>query len=98
MPDRIILEVVTPERFVLQQEVDEVLAPGSEGDFGVLPGHCEFLTTLRAGELSYRAGEQVQTLNIQGGFAEVRANHVIVLADGTGSQEGQEKSNKGEEP
>ena len=81
MPEKIILEVVTPERFVLREEVDEVLAPGSEGDFGVLPGHCEFLTTLRPGELSYRMGEQAQTLSIQGGFAEVRANRVIVLAD-----------------
>ncbi len=80
--EKIILEVVTPERFVLREEVDEVVVPGSEGDFGVLPGHCEFLTTLRAGKLSYRAGEQVQTLDIQGGFAEVRANRVIVLADG----------------
>ena len=79
--EKIILEVVTPERFVLREEVDEVLAPGSEGDFGVLPGHCEFLTTLRPGELSYRMGEQAQTLSIQGGFAEVRANRVIVLAD-----------------
>jgi len=95
MPDRIILEVVTPERFVLREEVDEVLVPGSEGDFGVLPGHCEFLTTLRAGELSYCVGEQAQTLHIQGGFAEVRANHVIVLAESTNSQAGQEKSNGG---
>ena len=81
MSEKIILEVVTPEQFLLREEVDEVLAPGSEGDFGVLPGHCEFLTTLRAGELSYRVSEQSRALTIQGGFAEVRANHVIVLAD-----------------
>jgi F-type H+-transporting ATPase subunit epsilon len=85
LQEKIVLEVVTPEQFVLREEVDEVLAPGSEGDFGVLPGHCEFLTTLRAGELSYRAGGQTQTLNIQGGFAEVRAHRVIVLADGEAS-------------
>jgi len=81
MPEKIILEVVTPEQFLLREEVDEVLAPGSEGDFGVLPGHCEFLTTLRSGELSYRIGEESRSLAIEGGFAEVRVNHVIVLAD-----------------
>ena len=81
MPEKIILEVVTPERLVLREEVDEVLAPGSEGDFGVLPDHCEFLTTLRAGELRYRIGEQDLSLEVQGGFAEVRANRVIILAD-----------------
>lgn len=81
MPDRIVLEVVTPERFVLREEVDEVVAPGSEGDFGVLPGHCDFLTTLRPGELHYRSGGQEQSLSLQGGFVEVRANRMIVLAD-----------------
>ena len=81
MLNRVVLEVVTPEQFLLKEEVDEVLAPGSEGDFGVLPGHCEFLTTLRAGDLSYRVGEVSRTLPIHGGFAEVRNNHVIVLAN-----------------
>ena len=81
MTEKIILEVVTPERLVLREEVDDVLAPGSEGDFGVLPGHCEFLTMLRAGELRYRIGEQVLSLEVRGGFAEVRANHIIILAD-----------------
>jgi F-type H+-transporting ATPase subunit epsilon len=81
MPDRIILEVVSPEQFLLREEVDEVLAPGSEGDFGVLPGHCEFLTILRAGEVNYKIGKEAHALAIQGGFAEVRANHMIVLAD-----------------
>jgi len=83
MPDKIVLEVVTPERFVLREEVDEVVAPGSEGDFGVLPGHCDFLTTLRPGELNYRTGGQERSLPLQGGFAEVRANRMIVLAHGT---------------
>jgi F-type H+-transporting ATPase subunit epsilon len=87
MPEKIILEVVTPERLVLREEVDEVLAPGSEGDFGVLPGHCEFLTTLRGGEVHYRIGEQGRFLEVQGGFAEVRANRVIILADSANLRE-----------
>lgn len=87
MPEKIILEVVTPERLVLREEVDEVLAPGSEGDFGVLPGHCEFLTTLRDGEVHYRIGERGRSLGVQGGFAEVRANRVIILADSANLRE-----------
>ncbi|MDP3598819.1 MAG: F0F1 ATP synthase subunit epsilon, partial [Nitrospirota bacterium] len=58
MAGKILLEVVTPEKLLLSQQVDEVIAPGSEGEFGVLPGHCHFLTTLRIGELRYRVGEQ----------------------------------------
>lgn len=81
MTERIILAVVTPERLVLEEEVEEVLAPGEEGDFGVLPGHCEFLSTLREGELQYRKGGQSRSLRVTGGFAEVRGDRVIVLAD-----------------
>ena len=85
MTEKIILEVLTPERLVLREEVDEAVAPGAEGDFGVLPGHCEFLTTLRAGELRYQIGGQARSLTVLGGFAEVRANRVIILADGMSS-------------
>ncbi|HEX8750882.1 MAG TPA: hypothetical protein VF732_07195, partial [Nitrospira sp.] len=56
MAGKILLEVVTPEKLLISQQVDEVIAPGSEGDFGVLPGHCHFLSTLRIGELRYRLG------------------------------------------
>jgi F-type H+-transporting ATPase subunit epsilon len=84
MPDRIVLDIVTPERLVLREEVDEVLAPGADGDFGVLPGHCEFLTVLRAGELRYQVSGRSESLLIEGGFAEVRENRVIVLADRIG--------------
>ena len=49
MAGKILLEVVTPEKQLLSQQVDEVIAPGSEGEFGVLPGHCHFLSTLRIG-------------------------------------------------
>ena len=50
MAGKILLEVVTPEKQLLSQQVDEVIAPGSEGEFGVLPGHCYFLSALRIGE------------------------------------------------
>ncbi|MEC4688292.1 MAG: F0F1 ATP synthase subunit epsilon, partial [Nitrospirota bacterium] len=57
MPGQLLLEVVTPDRLLFSQQVDEVIAPGTDGEFGVLPGHCHFLSTLRIGELRYRVGE-----------------------------------------
>jgi F-type H+-transporting ATPase subunit epsilon len=75
------LEVATPTRLALADEVDEVVAPGAEGYFGVLPGHAPFLATLGIGELSYRKGREEFHLAVSGGFAEVRNDKVIVLAD-----------------
>ena len=75
------LELATPTRLVVAEEVDEAVAPGIEGYFGVWPGHAAFLTTLGAGELSYRQGRQERYLAVAGGFAEVRNDTVIVLAD-----------------
>jgi F-type H+-transporting ATPase subunit epsilon len=81
MAGKILLEVVTPERQLLSQEVDEVIAPGSEGDFGVLPGHCHFLSTLRIGELRYRIGERTNHMAILWGYAEVTPAKVTVMAE-----------------
>ena len=78
---KIRLEVVTPEHLLLSREVDYVSAPGSEGDFGVLPGHCHFLTTLRIGELEYRVGEQTEFMSVLWGFAEVTPTKVTILAE-----------------
>ena len=75
------LELATPIRLVVSAAVDEVVVPGIEGYFGVLPGHAAFLTTLGAGELSYRQGREERYLAVSGGFAEVRSDKVIVLAD-----------------
>jgi F-type H+-transporting ATPase subunit epsilon len=75
------LEVATPARQLVSTEVDEVVAPGSEGYFGVLPGHAAFLTTLTAGELTYRKGRDERHLAVIGGFAEVNADRVVVLAE-----------------
>jgi F-type H+-transporting ATPase subunit epsilon len=79
--ERLTLELATPTRMVVTAEVDEVVAPGSEGYFGVLPGHAAFLATLGIGELMYRIGREEYHVAISGGFAEVRNDKVIVLAD-----------------
>lgn len=81
MAGKILLEVVTPERQLLSQQVDEVIAPGSEGEFGVLPGHCHFLSTLRIGELRYRIDDQVHHMAVLWGYAEVTPTKVTVMAE-----------------
>ena len=81
MPDRLTLEIATPTRQLVAETVDEVVAPGTEGYFGVLPGHAPFLTTLGVGEVTYRIGREEHHLAVAGGFAEVRNDKVIVLAD-----------------
>ena len=81
MADTLQLEIATPVRLVVSDMVDEVIAPGSEGYFGVLRGHAPFLTTLGVGELTYRKGRDEYHLAIAGGFAEVRNDKVIILAD-----------------
>jgi F-type H+-transporting ATPase subunit epsilon len=76
------LEVATPSRLVVAETVDEVVIPGSEGYFGVLPGHAPLLATLGVGELMYRKGtSQYHVALTGGGFAEVRNDKVIVLAE-----------------
>lgn len=81
MAEKIHLEIVTPDRSVLNDDVDEVVVPGVVGEFGVLSGHTTFLTELGTGKLSYLKSGQPQSLQISGGFAEVRENHVTILAD-----------------
>jgi len=81
MADRLTLEVATPSRAIVSEQVDEVVVPGIEGYFGVLPGHAAFLTTLGIGELMYRIGRDEHRAAVAGGFCEVRNDKVIVLAD-----------------
>ena len=81
MADRLTLEIATPTRLVVAETVDEIVIPGSQGYFGVLPGHAAFLTTLGVGELMYRIRRDERYLAVAGGFAEVRNDKVIVLAD-----------------
>ena len=75
------LELATPTRQLVSAEADEVVAPGSEGYFGVLPGHAPFLTTLGSGEVSYRHGREEGHLAVIGGFAEVQDDRVMILAE-----------------
>jgi len=79
--DRLTLEIATPTRLAVAETVDEIVIPGSQGYFGVLPGHAAFLTTLGIGELMYRIGRDEHYLAVANGFAEVRNDKVIVLAD-----------------
>jgi F-type H+-transporting ATPase subunit epsilon len=79
--ERLTLELATPTRMVVAETVDEVVVPGSEGYFGVLPGHAPLLATLGIGELTYRSGREERHVAVSGGFAEVRNDKVIVLAD-----------------
>jgi len=81
LPNKLSLEVVTPEGLLLRDEVDEVQAPGSQGYFGVLPGHTPFITTLGLGELSYRKGDRRQHLTCFWGFCEVLPDKVSILAE-----------------
>ena len=74
------LRVVTPTRVVVDAETMEVTAPGTEGEFGVLPLHTTFVASLRPGVLSYQDGSQEKQLAVDGGFAEVRDDVVSVLA------------------
>ena len=75
------LTVVTPERKVLDREVDEVVLPGSEGYLGVLPGHAPLLTALDVGEISWRSAGATEFAAVAWGFAEVHDDQVSVLAN-----------------
>ena len=75
------LDVVTPEKAVLSRKAIEVVAPGSQGEFGVLIGHTPFLTTLKAGQIIVKTEDRDIYVAVGGGFAEVIANRVIILAE-----------------
>jgi len=81
LPTKINLTVVTRERKIIESEADEVVLPATDGEIGVLPGHTPLLTTLRIGEMRYRAGGRVQRMVLSWGFAEVLPDRVIVLAE-----------------
>jgi F-type H+-transporting ATPase subunit epsilon len=81
MADHLQLRIVTPLRLVLDERVLEVTAPGTVGQFGVLPRHCTFLSSLETGPLSYKADGGGRTVAIRGGFAEVADDVMTVLAD-----------------
>ncbi|MFC1990405.1 F0F1 ATP synthase subunit epsilon [Chloroflexota bacterium] len=75
------LDIVTAERVVYSDEVDVVIAPGIEGQLGILPHHTPLMTTLQVGEMVVRKGGEEFSMAISGGFLEVRPDRIIVLAD-----------------
>jgi F-type H+-transporting ATPase subunit epsilon len=80
IPTSIELLIVTPDRLLVHEQVDELQIPGSQGYFGVLPGHMPFLASLAVGELWYRKGQTRTYLSIAFGFAEVLPDRVTILA------------------
>jgi F-type H+-transporting ATPase subunit epsilon len=80
LPTKLTLEIVTPDRALTREEVDEVVVPGSEGEFGVLPGHTPLLSMLQIGELWYRQGQEKHYVAVAFGFVEVLPDRVTVLA------------------
>jgi F-type H+-transporting ATPase subunit epsilon len=82
MADGIIdLTIVTPERSVVREQVDELQIPGAEGYLGILPGHAPLFSELKVGEVGYRKGETWFFLSVAWGFVEVQSNQVRILAE-----------------
>src|SRR5689334_8821622 len=75
------LTIVTPERSVVHEQVDELQVPGSEGYLGILPGHAPLFSELKIGEVGYRIGETWSFLSVAWGFVEVQSNQVRILAE-----------------
>ena len=80
LPTSLTFELVTPDRAIVRESVDEVQIPGAEGYLGVLPGHTPLLTTLQVGELWFRQGDEKFFISVAYGFAEILPDRVVVLA------------------
>jgi F-type H+-transporting ATPase subunit epsilon len=81
MAEKLRLDMVTPYKQFLSQDVEEVTAPGTVGEFGILPGHTPLLTTLKIGELSYRQGAETFHVAVNWGYVEVEDDKVTVLVE-----------------
>jgi F-type H+-transporting ATPase subunit epsilon len=81
MANKILLEVVTPDKFLLHKDVDVVVATSVEGEFGVLAGHAPLLAALAIGEMRYRDGNALEYAAVAGGFCEVTGENVTILAE-----------------
>ncbi|HEY2658629.1 MAG TPA: ATP synthase F1 subunit epsilon [Caulobacteraceae bacterium] len=81
MAEKLHFSLVSPERELFSGDVDQVDAPGSEGDFGVLAGHAPFMTALREGFVTIHQGDQVRRFELQGGFADVTPDGFTILAE-----------------
>ena len=80
LPSHLTFELVTPERAIVRERVDEVQIPGTQGYLGVLPGHTPLLTTLQVGELWFRQGDEKYFISVAFGFAEILPDRVTILA------------------
>lgn len=78
---RILLEIITPERVVVSEEVDIVTAPGVEGEFGVLAHHAPMVAAIKIGPLRYRVGDREEWIAVSGGFCEVSQNKITFLVE-----------------
>lgn len=81
MENKLKLEIVTPYGLIFSEEVDEVTANGSEGEFCVLPGHVPYVTTLKVGMLTCKTGKEPVIFFVNWGYAEIGADKVLILAD-----------------
>jgi len=81
LPDKLQLEIVTPDRLLLREEVEELQIPGKNGYLGILPGHAPLITELQIGELSYRQDKTTHYLSVAWGYCEVLPDRVTVLAE-----------------
>jgi F-type H+-transporting ATPase subunit epsilon len=81
MENKLRLDIVTPHGLVLSEDVDEVTAAGTEGEFGVLPGHVPFITILKIGMLILRKDNKTEYVFVNSGYAEVYPDKVVILAD-----------------
>lgn len=79
MADKLMLEVITPSRAVVREEVEMVVAPGEFGEFGALPNHAAYLTAIKLGELRYKVGNKTEYAIVSGGFAEIVADRATFL-------------------
>lgn len=75
------IDIVTAERLVFSEDADIVLAPGIEGEMGILPHHCHLMTMIHPGEILVRKGTEEFSMAISGGFLEVKPDHITILAD-----------------
>ena len=81
MNNTILLELVSPDRLLLSEEVEEVVVPGLLGDIGILPGHTPLLTSLRVGEISYAMDGDVEYIALENGFLEISDDKIVILAE-----------------
>ena len=81
MNSKMLLELVSPDRLLLSEEVEEVVVPGLLGDIGILPGHTPLLTSLRVGEVSYVMDGAEEYIALESGFLEVSDDKIVILAE-----------------